>query len=83
MITLGKECSDYSIPVSALKKVDLVTLPRPYPTFLSYYFKGGDGGGGGFDLADVESLQVSIGPGISSDNLEDSIEIGIESIRLE
>ena len=81
IITLGEEYKDYSIPLSDLKPVSLVTLPRPYPTFLPYYFSGKPGGG--LNLENVETLQISIGPGMASRKLEEPVEIGMESVRLE
>lgn len=81
IITLGKDSGDYSIQLEDLKPVDLVTLPRPYPTFLPYYFRGK--ADQRLDMAEVETLQISIGPGIVPDRLKEAVEIGIESIRIE
>ena len=81
IVTLGKAPDDYAIPISNLKPVKLVTLPRPYPTFLPYFFKGEPGSG--LDMAEVETLQLSVGPGTSSDMSQGAVEIGIESVRLE
>ena len=79
VITLKPESADYALNISDLKPVKQVTLPRPYPTFLPYYF----GGEGKPDLASVEVLQISIGPGIPSAQLQDKHGIAIESVRLE
>lgn len=79
LITLKPGSADYALNISDLKPVKQVTLPRPYPTFLPYYF----GGEGKPDLANVEALQISIGPGIPSAQLHDKHGIAIESVRLE
>src|SRR5690606_918886 len=80
-IILGQESSDYSIKLEDLKPVSLVTLPRPYPSFLPYYFRGK--AGRGLNLTEVETLQISIGPGIAPEKLTGPVEIGIETIRVE
>lgn len=80
LITLKPGSADYSISISDLKPVKLVTLPRPYPTFLPYYFKGPEGK---LDMTKVETLQISIGPGIPSNQVQDKHGMAIESIRLE
>jgi hypothetical protein len=61
--------------------VKLVTLPRPYPTFLPYFFEGGTPPS--FNLADVETLQVSIGPGLSEAEKKNPQTLVILSIRIE
>jgi hypothetical protein len=81
LIEVGMEKKDYSISLSDLKEVKLVSLPRPYPGFLPYYFKTEalcD-----FDIRATETLQISIGPGIPEGELTDRYGVGIESIRLE
>lgn len=79
-LTVSSSATDYSLPLELLKQVSLVTLPRPYPTFLPYYFDGGSHKP--FDLADVETLQISIGPGIPMNELDAPHGIAIESVRL-
>jgi len=71
---------DYSIPLNDLKQVKTVLLPRPYPSFLSYYFSPATNS---FDLSKMETLQISIGPGIPQDQLKDKHGLAIESVRLE
>ena len=80
LINLSKK-GDYSISLADLKPVSMVTLPRPYPSFLPYYFKGS--GVSDFDIQNVETLQISIGPGLTNQEQKASFEIGIESVRLE
>ncbi|MBR07538.1 MAG: hypothetical protein CMP48_07615 [Rickettsiales bacterium] len=72
---------DYSISLDDLKPVQMVTLPRPYPSFLPYYFEGS--AVSKFDIEQVETVQISLGPGLSKEVLTSSFEIAIESVRLE
>jgi Cellulase (glycosyl hydrolase family 5) len=81
VVTINKERGDYSISLADLKKVRLVTLPRPYPTFLPYFFEGGSTAG--FNSSTIESLQISIGPGIPESALSEKHGVAIESVRLE
>lgn len=81
LIKLKPGTSDYSLNINELKSVRLVTLPRPYPTFLSYYFKVK--GSEKFDLNKIESLQISIGPGISEAELQNKHGLAIERVWLE
>ncbi len=71
---------EYRIDLQSLKKVRLITLPRPYPTFLPYYFEGGLDQ---FSMKDIEVLQLSIGPGIARPDLKKKHGIMLESVRLE
>ena len=80
-ISLGTGVMDYIIPLSNLKKVNMVTLPRPYPSFLPYYFESPLNNA--FSLSDIEVLQISIGPGLSESEVLEKQEIGIESVRVE
>lgn len=79
-ITVDPARGKYELPLSDLEKVKLVTLPRPYPTFLPYFFEGP---ATTFDLRSIESIQFSIGPGIPAGELENKHGVGIESVRLE
>ncbi len=81
VITVGVDAADYSINLADLKSVNLVTLPRPYPGFLPYFFK--PSAVCDFDISAVETIQISIGPGIAADQLQAKHGIAIESIRLE
>ena len=80
LINVSKK-GDYSISLAELKPVSMVTLPRPYPSFLPYYFNGSEVSD--FDIQNVETLQISIGPGLTNQEQQASYEIGIESVRLE
>ena len=81
LIELSPQAEDISIDLNDLKPVKTVTLPRPYPSFLSYYFEHSFEGN--LDLGNVESIQFSIGPGISENDLQQPHAIGIRSVRLE
>ena len=39
VVEVTPEKKDYSLMINDLKKVKLVILPRPYPTFLPYFFE--------------------------------------------
>lgn len=81
VIKVDPESKDYSLPLPDLHNVKLVTLPRPYPTFLPYFFEGIEPRK--FDINEIESLQISIGPGIPESELGNSHTLAIESVRLE
>ncbi|HZI25077.1 MAG TPA: membrane or secreted protein [Chryseolinea sp.] len=81
IIKVDAESMDYKLSLSALRKVKVVNLPRPYPTFLPYFFE--DKRSGTMDIMSAEVLQISIGPGIPEDQVNDSHGVAIESVRLE
>jgi len=81
IIVVNPVAGDYSLPINDLKKVKLVSLPRPYPTFLPYFFD--DKLDARLDMRDVETIQISIGPGIPEQELQVKHGISIESVRLE
>lgn len=81
ILEVKSENGDYVLKVDQLKKVKPVTLPRPYPTFLPYFFEGGTDEP--FNIEAIEALHLSIGPGIPESALEEKHGILIESIRLE
>ncbi|MBK5192842.1 MAG: hypothetical protein JJE07_06455 [Flavobacteriaceae bacterium] len=81
IIEITTEKREYTIDLSELKPVKTVTLPRPYPGFLPYYFEHNNQEI--FNLENIESIQFSIGPGLEKDALTQKHEIGIISVRLE
>jgi hypothetical protein len=81
IVELGTAAGDYELKLSELTEVRMVTLPRPYPTFLPYYFTPGDKIP--FNIEDAETIQVSVGPGLSKPALQQKQEFQIESIRIE
>ncbi|TDN87634.1 cellulase (glycosyl hydrolase family 5) [Salegentibacter sp. 24] len=79
-IELSSELETYEIDLSTLKLVKTVSLPRPYPSFLPYYFEHSYNGD--FKIENAEALQFSIGPGIKDKALDDSHGVGIISVSL-
>lgn len=80
VITLQPEIKDHKISLDDLQLVKTVTLPRPYPTFLPYYFEHDLNQG--FDIENVESLQFSIGPGLTEEQLKEAHGVGIIHVWL-
>ena len=81
IIEFQPEETEYMINIAELQPVKTVTLPRPYPTFLPYYFEHQNTTG--LEMENAESLQISLGPGLTTEELTQPQEIGITSIRLE
>ena len=80
-LDIDQETNTYKIDLSTLKPVKTVSLPRPYPSFLPYYFEHFYTGN--FELENAEALQFSIGPGIQDSELENPHGVGIISVSLE
>jgi hypothetical protein len=78
-VELTPETRDYVIPIQDLKPVKQVILPRPYPTFLPYFFTYDDSKP--IDMSSIETLQISIGG--QSGNAEGPFRFQLESVRLE
>ncbi|MFY0608556.1 MAG: membrane or secreted protein [Cyclobacteriaceae bacterium] len=81
VVTLESQTKELRIDLSQLIRVETVTLPRPYPSFLPYCFDPGDTSD--FDNTDIESIQFSIGPGIPSDQMDETHGVALESVWLE
>ncbi|WP_411767304.1 hypothetical protein [Winogradskyella sp. A3E31] len=80
-IELQKDMDNYSIALSDLKEVKTVTLPRPYPSFLPYFFEHKNNSS--FDINTIESIQISIKPEPNAMDKNQSVALGIVSIWLE
>lgn len=78
-LDLGTTLKEYSIPINQLKIVNTVILPRPYPSFLPYSYQVKKGN---LRLEDIESMILSIGPGLGETDLHRPHGIGIVSIHL-
>lgn len=78
-VELTPENREYALGIADLKPVRQVILPRPYPTFLPYFFSYDDGKP--IRMTDVETLQISIGK--QSGKTEGPFRFQIESVRLE
>ncbi len=81
IISVDSDSQDYRLSLMDIKPVRYVLMPRPYPTFLPYYFDNSSISK--FDLSEVESIQFSIGPGIPANELEDKHGVAIERVRLQ
>ena len=81
VLTIGSTAGEYNVALSDLKPIKMVSLPRPYPTFLPYYFERNEVVK--LDMNALEALQISIGPGIPESSLERDHGVAIESVRLE
>ncbi len=81
IVELQPEVQEYEIPLAELQPVKTVTLPRPYPSFLPYYFEHENKAS--FSIENAEALQFSIGPGLSSEEQKQPQEVGVISVRLE
>lgn len=71
----------YRISLEKLEKVQAVILPRPYPTFLPYYAIAGNAQL--FDIRRIESLQISIGPGLKKEEVNEEHAVRIGKIYLD
>ncbi|RLD28850.1 MAG: hypothetical protein DRI75_05360 [Bacteroidetes bacterium] len=81
VIEIGTELKEYKLSINELQPVKTVTLPRPYPTFLPYYFEHNINSE--FNINKIESLQFSIGPEVPHKEREDMHGISMISLRLE
>jgi len=84
VITLNPERDKYRLSLEDLRQVRTVNLPRAYPAypgFLPYWFESGYESV--FDIQKIESLQISIGPGIPEIELALNHGIALESVWLE
>ena len=80
-IQLDASHTRYELRIDELKKVQTVILPRPYPTFLPYYSVAGKAET--LDLSQIESLQISIGPGIKKEDYGNAYAFKLVSVLLE
>jgi hypothetical protein len=81
IVSLPSELGDIELAIGQLEQVKPVTLPRPYPTFLPYFYEGS--AASKFNAGEIESIQFSIGPGLSVEEMEREQGVAIESVRLE
>lgn len=80
-IRLSPELKEYTIPIRELRAVPTVILPRPYPTFLPYYFSAGKATG--LKIETIESVQFSLGPGTPAKELHTPQGVALVSLWLE
>lgn len=79
-LKIQPEAGTYTLPLSELKRVKSVLLPRAYPSFHSYWFESAESAE--LDLSQVESLQISIRPDSEDGELDASAGVAIGWIRL-
>ncbi|MDZ8117208.1 hypothetical protein [Pontiella agarivorans] len=80
-MTVSPELETYRLPLSALKPVKNVLLPRAYPSFQSYWFESAEVSE--FDLTKVESLQISIRPETGEKELPAGSGVAVGWVTLE
>jgi hypothetical protein len=80
VVTLTSGLTEQKVELDSFKPVKMVTLPRPYPTFLPYYFESA-AQAPAFDISSSETIQISIGPGLPPAEMKD-LEFLIESVSL-
>jgi hypothetical protein len=81
MVTVNPVHGTYRIPVSALHQVRSPNIPHGYPVFI--HFWSGPGANIPLDLNHIESVLVSIGPGIPAADYPGEHGVQIERIWLE
>ena len=81
IVTLTPKTDTYVLELSNLRPVKTVTLPRPYPSFLPYYFEHNNPEI--FDINRIESIQFSLGPGLNKKELKEEYGLSIISLWLE
>lgn len=79
-VDLLPEGGVYRLDLTQLAPVPIVTLPRPYPTFLPYFFQRQPGA---FSLQNAETLQISIGPGIPQEEIYRRHGMGVTRVWME
>ncbi|MEZ4884133.1 MAG: membrane or secreted protein [Chitinophagales bacterium] len=82
VVELGTTLQEYEIPIAALKEVKTITMPRPYPTFLPYYFEADATTQHQLNMADIEGIQISIGPDIEENQRMKAHGVGIVGVML-
>jgi hypothetical protein len=80
-ITVGPEYGRHDIAVDALAPVPSPNIPYGYPVFLRHWYAPADPAP--LDLTRAESILVSIGPGLSADELAHRHEVDIQRIWAE
>lgn len=80
-ITLLSQKQEISIPYQDLVEVPLVLLPRPYPDFQPYFFQSK--GSELFNPIEIEAIQISVGPNLTTEEINKPQELIIESITLQ
>ncbi|QJD78898.1 glycoside hydrolase 5 family protein [Spirosoma rhododendri] len=72
----------FAVPVNQLKPVPFVSLPRPYPSFLPYFINT-TSPATRLDPATIESIQLSVGPGMTPAQANQKHDLRIRRVTLE
>ena len=72
---------EYALSLVDLNLVPTVTMPRPYPTFLPYFFTSKQEKA--FEIEDIEGIQISLGPGLDGERLNSTFHLGMVHLFLE
>ena len=80
-VTVEPNHGSYSVPVSALKQVRAPNIPHGYPVFIPFW--NSVNASPPLDLSRIESVLVSIGPGIHANEFQQPHGIEIERIWLD
>lgn len=75
------EIMEHRMKLKDFNPVKTVLLPRPYPSFLPYYFNHDNEPK--FEVEKIQAVQFSLGPNMSKSELKEPHGIGIISFRLE
>ncbi len=81
MVTVQPVNGSYTVPIEALRKVRAPNIPHGYPVFL--HFWSSPGADIALDLSRIESVLVSVGPGIAPAEYAGTHGVQIERIWLE
>ncbi|HBK82338.1 MAG TPA: hypothetical protein DDZ41_01880, partial [Flavobacterium sp.] len=80
-ITLTSQKQEVGIALKDFVEVPLILLPRPYPDFQPYYFQSKSTNS--FDVSEIEAVQISMGPGLTTDELNQNQELILDTIKLQ
>jgi hypothetical protein len=80
-VNVAPKFGTYSIPIAELKQVRSPNIPHGYPSFIPFW--SAPQAATPLDLAQVESVLVSIGPGIPAADYPETHGLNVERIWLE
>ena len=80
-IELTKNHKNHILPLEELQEVKLALIPYAFPEMMPYWFDHPNAKP--FNIAEIECVQISVGPGIPKSDHDKSHEFALESIWLE
>ena len=80
-VELTKKHQDHILSLDELQEVKLVLIPHAFPEIMPFWFDHPDSKP--FDISTIESVQISIGPGIPPEDHDKSYDFALERIWLE